>query len=74
MGDFPIFLQTMNITPAQIQGAIRTLLAAAAGYLKAKNEAFAVFIDPLVIDAAATLVFGAVLLWSHRSKANAPTP
>lgn len=73
MGEFPIFLQTMNITAAQIHGAIRTLLAGGAGYLKAKNEAFSAIVEPVVIDAAATLLFAAVMLWSHRSK-KAPAP
>ena len=36
--------------------------------LKAKNEAFAALVDPIVIDAAATLLFAAVMIWSHRSK------
>ena len=72
MGDFPIFLQTMNITAAQLQGAIRHVLTAAAGYLGAKSALFREFVDPIVIDAVATLLFAAVWYWSHRSNSNPP--
>lgn len=68
MGDFPKLLQTMNITAAQLQGAIRHVLTAAAGYLGAKSAVFHEVVDPIVIDSAATLLFAAVMYWSHRSK------
>lgn len=62
----------MNLTAAQLQGAIRHVLTAGAGYLGAKSAVFREFVDPIVIDAAATLLFAAIMYWSHRSKVPAP--
>lgn len=64
----------MNMTPQQLQGAIRTLIAYLAGLAAGKSEALRGIADPLLIEAATTLVVALVGLWSFKSKAPAKPP
>ena len=64
----------MNVTSAQLQGAIRHVLTAGAAYLGAKSAIFREIVDPLVIEAASTLLFAAVMYWSHSSKTEPKQP
>jgi hypothetical protein len=64
----------MNMTPQQLQGAIRTLLAYLAGLAAGKSEALRGIADPVLIEAATTLVVALVGLWSFKSKAPAVPP
>lgn len=72
MGHFPILLQLITMNPQQIQGAIRTLIAYLAGLAAGKSEALRGIADPLLIEAATTLVVAIVGLWSFKSKTQPP--
>lgn len=58
----------MNMTPQQLQGAIRTLIAYLAGLAAGKSEALRGIADPVLIEAATTIAVAAVGLWSFKSK------
>lgn len=64
----------MNMTPQQLQGAIRTLIAYLAGLAAGKSEVLRGVADPLLIEAVTTLVVAAVGLWSFKSKSPAAPP
>lgn len=64
----------MNMTPQQLQGAVRTLIAYLAGLAAGKSEALRGIADPLLIEAVTTLVVGAVGLWSFKSKVPTSPP
>jgi len=64
----------MNITPQQLQGTIRTIIAYLAGLAAGKSEALRGIADPILIEAVTTLVVALVGLWSFKSKAPANPP
>lgn len=64
----------MNLNAQQLHGAIRALLAYLAGVAAGKSEAFRGIADPILIEAATTLVLALVGLWSVKSNSATPPP
>jgi hypothetical protein len=58
----------MKPNAEQVKGAVRTILAVVAGYLKGRSKDLGELLDPVLLDAVATLMVMGVLGWSYGAK------